>query len=332
MTLDDITLTILNSLPPELAHSIGKFFMKRKIFQPGEFTNQNSRINLFGINLPNPLGITAGFDKYATLQNHVQKNGFGWIEEGSFTYHGGKGNTKPRLFRTSDGGTLNRMGLNCIPAELARERLSQAENPFSFGVSIAKTHNEKIVGDKAIEDIINSYNLLKHLGLYTVINISCPNTKEGKTFEVPESFAELHSTLTASGKNRPLLYKFSPFLDQKVLEKLVEISHDYTDGYEAVNTKPYSHPEFKKGGLSGPAIREEAKRTIKMLRKMTSKPLLGCGGISTGQDAYAMLNAGANALLVFNGYVRKHPENPYAGRLFAHEVNQELLELKVEAL
>ena len=121
MTLDNMALSMLNMLPPEMAHSIGKFFMKRELFQPGEFTNPNSRINLFEINLPNPVGIAAGFDKYATLQDYVQKNGFGWIEEGSFTYQGGRGNPKPRLFRTNDGGTLNRMGLNCIPAEVAKE-------------------------------------------------------------------------------------------------------------------------------------------------------------------------------------------------------------------
>ena len=116
---------ILTRLPPETAHSIAIWGMKHRISAPGPFTSAFTTTDLFGVSLDNPLGIAAGFDKYAEVADRANDYGFGWIEEGSFTWEGGEGNKGRRLFRLEDG-LLNRMGLNCFPSEVA------AVLPFLF--------------------------------------------------------------------------------------------------------------------------------------------------------------------------------------------------------
>lgn len=320
MALEDICHSLLLKLPAELSHSIGKFGMRRGFFAPGPYKTVASRIKLFDVELPNALGLAAGFDKYAQLHNVVRDYGFAWVEAGSFTAGGGKGNKGKRLIRLSNGSLANRMGLNCISSNEAAEIYDEVEDQTTFAISIAKTHGPKIVGNLAIDDVARSFHILKRFGIYTAINVSCPNTAEGKTFEEPESFAELVSALKKKEKIRPVVFKFSPNLSTEQLGKLVEISHDFADGYEVVNTFPQQDDSFGKCGLSGPFLRQVALGTVKSLRQMTDKPILGVGGISTGRDMYNMDKAGANSFLVYNGFVYKHSENPYAGPGFAHRV------------
>ncbi len=327
MAVSDFFHNMLLKLPPETAHNIGKWAMKHRLSAPGKFETPESKIRLFDVDLPNPFGIAAGFDKYAELHDVVQDYGFGWIEGGSFTLHGGRGNDILRLFRLSDGGLLNRMGLNCVPSYIAAEKYIRARNKFSFAPSIAKTHDPSITGDRAIEDIADSYRFLGGFGIYVAINISCPNTKEGKTFEEPDSFKDLVNALKEIGKRRPIVFKFSPGLETRKLEKLVEISHDFADGYEAVNTLPYEHSLYGKRGLSGPGLDKISAETIVSLREMTDKPIIGVGGIRTGNHAFAMSVGGANVFLCYTGFVYKHKENPFAGVDFAHKINREYREI-----
>src|SRR5205823_6386898 len=140
--------------------------------------------------------------------------GFGFVEVGSVTFRGGPGNPKPRMFRLDDRTIMNRMGLNGDSAEIVAARLAQVKTPF-FGVNIAKTHSPDILGDAAIEDICSSYRLLMSFGMYTAINVSCPNTREGRTFEDPAPLSELLGALNAIRKDStspPLLVKLSPVL------------------------------------------------------------------------------------------------------------------------
>lgn len=317
--IENIAHRFLLQIDPEKAHEIAKNGMKKRRFAPGNYYMEGAK--LFNKHVDNFLGLAAGFDKYAELQDVVRDYGFGWIEEGSFTYRGGEGNSKPRIFRLEGGCLLNRVGLPCIPAYEAAEILKHADQD-SFAVNIAKTHDPNIIGDKAIEDVSNSYKLLKNLGIYTVINLSCPNTIEGKTFEEPESLDELLSELEKIGKGRPLLIKLSPNLTKNRIRELVKISHDRIDGYEAVNTLPSEHKEYGKGGKSGPFLLDHALPIIKTLREIIdpNKVIIGCGGIFTGADMYEMKMVGANAFLAFTGFV-------YGGPKWAHKVNKQFEEI-----
>ncbi|MBI2451587.1 hypothetical protein HYV50_00745 [Candidatus Pacearchaeota archaeon] len=327
MALKKLFHSLLLKVDAERAHNIGKWAMKHKLFAPERYQTPESKTSLFDTDLPNPFGIAAGFDKYAELQDVVQNYGFAYIELGSFTWLGGEGFQGVRLVRLKSGALLNRMGLNGPPAATVREKLLEAKNPYSFASNITKTNDHKIKGDKAIEDIVLSYNELKDLGIYIAINVSCPNTSQEETFEDPAIFNELVSALKKERKIRPVVYKFSPVTndeERKRLEKLVEISHAHADGYEATNTLPLNHVDYWKGGLSGGALlRTYAINTIKFLRKLTAKPIIGVGGISTGADSYEMYKAGANIFLTFTGFVYRHPENPYAGPNFAHFINED---------
>lgn len=309
---------LLLHLPSEQAHAIGKWAMQHHLGASGRFAIQESKTTLFGIQIDNPLGIAAGFDKNAELISHAEEYGFGFIEIGSVTYEGGPENKKPRLFRLrEEESLLNRRGLNGYPAEIVAERLNGVGHQ-RYGINIAKTNNRNITGKAAIQDIVNSYALLKNFGMYTVLNISCPNTSEKKTFEEPESLNALLSAVLSEGKGGPLLIKLSPNLSQQRLESLVSIAEPIVDGYECVNTLPSSEiPEiaqqYIKGGISGKLLQPYMLDTLFLLRKLTQKPILAVGGINSGDAIFAAAIRGANAFLAYTGFI-------YGGLEFAPRV------------
>jgi len=312
----------LMRIDPEKAHAMALRFMRFGIGAPGKY--KSSRMtNLFGVNLDNPLGIAAGFDKYAKVDNS-RDYGFAWIEKGSFTARGGEGNPGKRLFRLPNGGLLNRMGLNCISAYEAADILEDKDQT-SFAVSIAKTHDPQIMGDGAIRDFQNSYHALRHLGIYTALNLSCPNTTEGKTFEEPEPLRDLFCALDElddvcleSRKSR--VVKLSPNLTRDKRAKIVEVVDSRVEGYEVVNTLPSTHPLFGKGGESGPDLYPLALESVRHLREMTKKPIIAVGGIRSGWNMYNLRKAGADVFLVYTGFVYGSPNS---GPKFAHRTLSE---------
>ncbi|MAG50840.1 dihydroorotate dehydrogenase (quinone) [archaeon] len=308
-------------LDAEFMHRLAtKQIMKLKEgYTPPKFSRLSSK--LFDHEFSYPLMLAAGFDKNGTIVDKVHTLGFNGEVVGSVTAQPSKGNKRPRLWRLiKDKATINRMGLDNDGAEAVGEKLENLEEKVSFAVSIAKTNDPKIMGDKAIDDYLTSYKLLKHLGVYTEINISCPNTEDGKTFENPEYLKLLLKGLLSTDKGKPLLIKISPFLEEELLQEIVNVSDNKVDGYVAINAIPVIHPKYGRGGKSGLPLQEEAILTIKTLRKFTDKPIIGSGGIFTGEDAYNFLNAGANLLQGFTGFI-------YRGPLYAIKVAGELDEV-----
>ena len=284
-------------------------------------------VDLFGHHFNSPLMLAAGFDKYGFILDKVEYFGFAGEVLGSITALGGDGNKEPRLFRlVEEMGALNRMGLNNDGSEITAERLDKLDYKGIFAVSIAKTHNPGIIGDKAIDDYVKSYRLLKQFGLYTEINVSCPNTKEGKTFENPRDLELLLNALISEGKGKPMLVKLSPNLGYETLRDLVAVSDNKVDGYVATNTMPYEHPIYGKGGFSGLPLQKDSIDTIRRLKGLTKKPIIGVGGIFTGKDAFKALEAGAVLLQGLTGFI-------YRGPLYTIKVTQELdKELKDKGL
>lgn len=334
MIAGQIAHEMLLKLPPELAHKIGMFGMQHGLFAPGKYDEEKLPLRgFFGYGMSNILGLAAGFDKNGHLMDKVQNYGFGWVEVGSITWEGGKGNKKPRLYRLKnefgERSLLNRMGLNGDPAIEVCDRLRRAKRPFA--VNIAKTHNPEIVGDKAIEDIVATYRTVvlavepKANVIWVVLNISCPNTTEGKTFEDnPESLDELLSGVVEVGGKRPIMLKVSPTLTLEKAKKIVDIAGDRVGGYICGNTLPMEHPKYGKGGASGRFVKPYALSTIEMFRKLSDKIIIGCGGIESGADMFEAEERGANLFQVVNGFVvgRNH------GPRFAHRVLDEYCYLK----
>ena len=146
---------------------------------------KRNKVNKYGdFHFKNPLGLAAGFDKNGTTPRAMQALGFGFVEVGSITAKSSAGNPKPRAFRLpEDHSLINRMGLNNQGATAIVKRLSKLQLEIPLGVNVAKTNDSTIEGDAAVEDYIESYLLAQQVADYITINISCPNTGEGKTLK-----------------------------------------------------------------------------------------------------------------------------------------------------
>ncbi len=272
------------------------------------------------LKVPNPVGLAAGFDKNATLAEFCNALGFGFREVGSITAKPSSGNPKPRLFRIpEDNGLINRMGLNNDGADIIQKRIQSASD--KPGVNIAKTHDPKIEGQAAIDDYVYSFNKLAPVARYITVNVSCPNTAEGKTFESPETLEELLSALSAERTDTtpPVFIKFSADLDQRTLAQLLQITEDHNvDGYVCCNTStdraslatsPNQLHDIGKGGISGRPVHRKSCEMLKFIREQTPSPriLTGVGGISSAEDAQELIASGADLVQLYTGLVYEGP-------------------------
>lgn len=276
---------------------------------------------LFGLTFPNPIGLAAGFDKNGTTPKAMQALGFGFVEVGSITAKPSDGNPRPRAFRIpKDHSLINRMGLNNEGADAITKRLSSLDLSIPLGVNIAKTNDASIHGDAALKDYLYSYEKAQDVADYITINISCPNTGEGKTFEDPAALRDLLSTLQPGIEERkPSLVKFTVDIDRRSLERLVRICEDFgIAGYVATNTSSVRENlkteeavlnKIGNGGLSGRAIQKRSTQVVKWLAEIIGreKPIIGVGGIDSAQAAVDKLEAGASLIQIYTGLVYEGP-------------------------
>jgi dihydroorotate dehydrogenase len=287
-----------------------------------QYTDPALEQKIFGLEFKNPIGLAAGFDKNGTTCPLMEKLGFGFVEIGSVTANPAVGNPTPRSFRLpQDRSLINRMGLNNDGAKTISRRMKKQPFTIPLGINIAKTHDPSITGQKAIEDYQFSFNLLKDLADYITLNISCPNTEEGKTFEEPEALnALLDSLQTENDASLPaVLVKFSVDLEDSQLSELIAICEDHAiDGYVATNTSSrrdgLTTPKpvldgIGRGGLSGKAIAHKSTAIIEKIAAQTKgeKTIIGVGGISSTSDAIDKLKAGADLLQIYTGLVYEGP-------------------------
>ena len=326
MSLATAAHRLLKQLPPELAHRLAVRGMRKHRFAPGlkawvtgAFA---SGFSLCGHVFTNPLGLAAGFDKHGVLVDAAQQYGFGWVEVGSVTYEPHTGNTGKRMFRVNAWDIQNRMGLNGPGAHVVRERLLRAESPH-YGVSIAKSNKPEITGERGIADVLKTVGLLNDLGAYHVINLSCPNSHDGQTFEdaalLRELLPEVRSKLV-----RPWGVKLSPHRSKREMDAtLAACEAEGCWFYILGNTRP---AEFKgtKGGRSGRSLLPLALPRVRWLKQTTGKPVIACGGVHLGEHAYLYQLAGADAVQAYNGFVR----GPASGPTFAHTVLDEWMALR----
>lgn len=330
-------------LPTEVAHRITAFVgdqvQRSPIVAPlvkkaYYFDDSRLRVQIHGLTFRNPVGLAAGFDKNAHLVDLFYLLGFGFTEVGSVTSLPHDGNPKPRLFRLlEDNGLINRMGLNSEGVEQVKRNLRRVKTRYSLGINITKSNKPEIYGDEAIEDICDAFKGIVPEADYITLNISCPNTPDGRTFEDPQALKELLSAIREKRElSLPIFIKVSPDLTQGQLEGIVRISLEYSmNGFVATNTSSKrenlrtSQEELTrigKGGLSGPPIRDKSTKVVRTIYKLTRGrvPIIGCGGISTAEDAFEKIKAGASAVQLFTGLV-------YEGPGIATRINQGLIEL-----
>lgn len=338
---------LLFSLSPDNAHELavktGSIISSSrtllKLAETGNTYNHSLEQTILGTTFQNPVGLAAGFDKNGVMIPLFKSLGFGFAEIGSITANASPGNPKPRSFRLPDDHSLiNRLGLNNDGVQVISTKLKERRKrgiPLPLGINIAKTHDPSIQGEAAIRDYRISFDLLSDLADYITINISCPNTREGKTFEDPEALHRLLTGMTLPGDltTPPVLVKFSSDLTKELLGELISVCMDHNiSGFVACNTSN-SREGLKtpgailngigNGGLSGRAIRERSTRMIRWIRELSGedKVIIGTGGIANGEDAIEKIRAGAHLIQLYTALVY---EGPYIARKINKEIGEYL--------
>ena len=274
-------------------------------------------LRLFGLNFPNPVGLAAGMDKNAVALPAWQAMGFGFLEAGTITALAQPGNEKPRCFRFPlQEALINRMGFNNRGASAAAKRLrrlkaSRRWPSIPVGINIGKSKVTPL--ENAASDYATSYNLLLPYGDYFVINVSSPNTPGLRSLQDSDSLAQIIRTLKRIHSGKPLLVKIAPDLtDDAVREMAALAESEKLAGLIATNTtldhSAIPAPADKIGGLSGAPLRQRSTEVIRTLRSATQLPIIASGGIMDAASAKEKLDAGANLVQIYTGFVYHGPE------------------------
>lgn len=305
--------------------------LTRRLLASGGSAGSRLARHCSGLCFPNPVGLAAGFDKNAELIPALTAAGFGFLEIGSMTARAHAGNPRPRMFRLpEDQALINRMGLNNkgtarIMQELRRHHYS---SPIPLGANIAKTPQACKTTEDSIQDYVHSYQIAVKGSDYITLNISCPNTGDGKSFEDPALFeALLKAVHPYRSGTQPLFVKFSSDTSEERLCELLEVAEAHElNGYIAVNTSnrrsglrtPAGQLKaIGAGGLSGKPLAETAHSRIALIRRQTrrERTLISAGGIMKPEDARQRLASGADLIQLYTGLVYAGPQLP--GRINA---------------
>ena len=278
--------------------------------------------NLFGITFKNPVGLAAGFDKNAVLYNELANFGFGFIEIGTVTPKGQEGNPKKRLFRLKDDlGIINRMGFNNDGLETAIVQLKKNKGKLVIGGNIGK--NTQTSPQNYTNDYEECFKGLHPYVDYFVLNVSCPNVGSHEKLNDKEYLLELISSIQnlnlLEPTQKPILLKIAPDLNNNQLDEIIEIvAETKIDGIIASNTSTSRSglkaskkqlQEIGNGGLSGLPIKEKSTRVIKYLKDTSNKafPIIGVGGIHSAEDALEKIEAGADLVQIYTGFIYEGP-------------------------
>mgnify|MGYP000715760216 FL=1 len=276
---------------------------------------------VMGLHFKNPVGLAAGFDKDAKLYNELSAFGFGFIEVGTLTPKPQDGNPKPRLFRiVEDEAVINRMGFNNGGLDAAALRLAKKKTDIIIGGNIGK--NKVTPNDVATSDYIKGVEALHDVVDYFVVNVSSPNTPNLRELQEKEPLKALLKEVKAKNEElgaKPLMLKIAPDLTDGQLDDIVGIVNELKlSGIVATNTT-ISRAGLKAsqekvaamgaGGLSGKILRERSTEVVRYLRNKLSADIaiVAVGGIFTGKDAKEKLDAGADLVQVWTGFLYEGP-------------------------
>lgn len=281
-----------------------------------------NEISLLDMNFKNRVGLAAGFDKDARWSHEMNALGFSFMEVGTLTPRPQQGNPKPRLFRLKkDHALINRMGFNNEGVHAAAKRLQGRCNEIIIGGNIGK--NKDTPNENADEDYLVCFEALFDVVDFFVVNVSSPNTPGLRALQSKEPLTALLNALQQrnqlKSKRKPILLKIAPDLSESELDDIIEIIMlTKIDGIVATNTT-LSRNELKTeksviesigaGGLSGKPLRERSTEVIRYLKTKSGGafPIIASGGIHTIQDAREKINAGADLVQLYTGFIYEGP-------------------------
>ena len=335
--------SILFLFNPEKVHYLTASLINISLKIPGMkslwnalFLVENPKLKktVFGLEFKNPVGLAAGFDKNASMYNDLAYCGFGFIEIGTITPKAQPGNDKPRLFRLKeDGGIINRMGFNNDGVEIAIENLKKNNTSILIGGNIGK--NKVTPNENATDDYVYSFNKLFDYVDYFVVNVSSPNTPNLRELQEKEPLKQLLVSIQEQNalkvSKKPILLKIAPDLTDEQLDDIIEIIEEIKlDGVIATNTT-ISRDNLKTskeivdqigaGGLSGKPVKNRSTEVIKYLATKSNKsfPIIGVGGIHSAEDAIEKLEAGADLIQLYTGFI-------YEGPALVKKINKAILQ------
>jgi dihydroorotate dehydrogenase len=313
----------LTFLDPERAHGVTiralKLGMARAMPRPADDPVLATRV--WGLDFPNPVGLAAGFDKHAEVCDAALRLGFGFVEAGTVTPRPQPGNSGQRLYRLAeDEAVINRFGFNSLGIAPFAANLARRRERGANGIVGANVGKNRDTTDGAT-DYIACIEAVSGLADYLVVNISSPNTPGLRALQARAQIEELLARVqgsrrgTAADARPPLLVKVGPDLDDDEVRDIAEVALTTgADGLIIGNTTVARPPTLQSpdrnapGGLSGRPLLVPATACLAAMYRHTGGkiPIVGCGGIASGADAYAKIRAGASLVqfysaLVFHG-------------------------------
>jgi dihydroorotate dehydrogenase len=308
---------LLLVLDPERAHDLAVKSLELGLY-PRATEPDDKRLaqRIFGLDFPNPIGMAAGFDKDARVPRELLATGLGFVEVGTLTPRAQSGNPLPRVFRSqADRAIINRLGFNNEGQEAALERLQRRPTGV-VGVNIGAGRDSS----DRIADYVSGIERMGSVASYFTVNISSPNTPGLRDLQAPETLdALLKRALTARGalaNKPPLLVKLAPDLADADLPEVVDVI--VANGVDAIvvsNTTlmrdGLKDATFARetGGLSGRPLFTRSTRMLARVYQLTrgKLPLVGVGGVDSGETAVAKIEAGASLLQLYTGLVFEGP-------------------------
>ena len=319
--------SLIFKFDPETAHEFAIKALKTKVVPVKIKNYDNLKVKFLDKEIPNPIGIAAGFDKNAEVYNSLFKLGFAFVEVGTITPEPQFGNPKPRVFRLEeDQALINRLGFNNVGSEKAASNILSDSPKGLLGINIGPNKDTK----NRVDDYLKCFNNFNNLCDYITINISSPNTENLRSFHNPKELEELLNALNEEKKKLnskiSIAVKIAPDLSSKDLDfignillknniRLVIISNT-SDG---TREKLKNINKFEKGGLSGKPIEEKSNLLINEFYKIFKNKIkiIGVGGVDSGKSAYEKFISGASYIQLYTGMV-------YQGPNIVNKISEEL--------
>ncbi|MGB8818252.1 MAG: quinone-dependent dihydroorotate dehydrogenase [Rhizobiaceae bacterium] len=314
-------------LDAELAHGLGIKALKSGLL-PTAAIKPDGRlaVHVAGLNFPNPLGMAAGFDKNAEVPDALLRLGFGFTEVGTITPKPQYGNPKPRVFRLEkDQAVINRLGFNNTGHDAALARLAARRGRGGIvGVNIGANKDST----DRVGDYVLGIQRFADVADYFTVNISSPNTPGLRDLQTRSSLAELltkvmyerNECLAKTARRTPVFLKIAPDLADGDLEDIAaEVIANKVEGVIVSNTTLSrsglkSRDSDQSGGLSGVPLFERSTIVLAKMRRLIGNDvaLIGVGGINSAAAAFAKIEAGADLVQLYTGFVYEGPGLPAA--------------------
>jgi dihydroorotate dehydrogenase len=333
---------LLFSLAPETAHALALAALGpmehvaplralvRWMSSRGSLRDSRLRVRTMGLEFASPIGLAAGFDKNAHRVRALAAFGFGFLELGTVTAQSQDANPRPNLFRLPmDRALINRLGFPNEGAAHVAARLGKlGKLGVPIGMSIGKSRAVQIGDlDAVVADYTESFDAVRGVADFVVVNVSSPNTQDLRTLQGPALADALLGALVKRAET-PILVKVAPDLADAEIDALCEVvdkrglagvvATNTTLRREGLTTPKEAVDALGSGGLSGPPLRMRAREVVQRIRVALPKAtIIGVGGVERGEDARAILDAGADLVQIYTAFVYR---GPFAAQLIAREL------------